>query len=603
MWSALAAGAAPPLRPGLPRHPAARSLPPPLRARTGDDPEGNEFPALLPPHRHGGLLAERKGNFIGRAALHRQFEVDHPGTRAATTTAPRCCRGAPGAWPCWPPASPAGGGLRGRAQGGLRHQRHRRPLLEVLGAGGDRMPADEHDRRSIALACLDAPLLVGDRWRSTCAAAAPRRVVAFHGRSEAPPYFRAAPMSPARGAGPGARRRPPGRARGAAAAGPGQPRVAPGRLHQPDPVGDDPLAPGAPAPGVRPGGPLRRAPRTARPSARRSSTTRAPTSSMGRGRDRRRDERLPGVPADRVAPGQRADGQHDGVQRHRRLAQPGRPPARAAAHPPGDEQPHRQGRAPAAPSPWGRSATTSPATPATERPAVVNFPVEADNPYRIDVAAAPGCWRRQPGDHHLRQEHGPAPRTGRRDTGDGGGAGGPAADHVRHGPRPRPGRPALPGALPDGADIVTGSTHKTFFGTQRGIVGGDITEDPRADLWKAVRRRAFPGCVSNHHLGTMVGLLLAAIEMNTFKAEYQPQVIANAKAFARALADAGLARGGRPGGGLHRDPPGDRPRWATPAAPKWPAPWRSATSSATTRRSPATRASPPLRRCAWASPR
>jgi glycine/serine hydroxymethyltransferase len=46
--------------------------------------------------------------------------------------------------------------------------------------------------------------------------------------------------------------------------------------------------------------------------------------------------------------------------------------------------------------------------------------------------------------------------------------------------------------------------------------------------------------VSNHHLGTMVGLLFAAVEMNTFRDEYQPQVIANAKAFAGALAAEGL---------------------------------------------------------------
>lgn len=98
----------------------------------------------------------------------------------------------------------------------------------------------------------------------------------------------------------------------------------------------------------------------------------------------------------------------------------------------------------------------------------------------------------------------------------------------------------------EGADLVTGSTHKTFFGTQRGIVAAD--PDParadRTDLWEAVQRRAFPGSVSNHHLGTLLGLLLAAMEMNAFKDRYQPQVIANAKAFARALHDCGLAVAG-----------------------------------------------------------
>ncbi|MCG6534366.1 MAG: glycine cleavage system protein T, partial [Syntrophales bacterium LBB04] len=99
----------------------------------------------------------------------------------------------------------------------------------------------------------------------------------------------------------------------------------------------------------------------------------------------------------------------------------------------------------------------------------------------------------------------------------------------------------------EGAHIVTGSTHKTFFGTQRGIIGADLEENrPEFDLWKAIRRRAFPGMVSNHHLGTLLGLLMAALEMNAFKGEYQPQVIANAKAFARSLKELGLDVEGDP---------------------------------------------------------
>jgi aminomethyltransferase len=99
----------------------------------------------------------------------------------------------------------------------------------------------------------------------------------------------------------------------------------------------------------------------------------------------------------------------------------------------------------------------------------------------------------------------------------------------------------------EGADIVTGSTHKTFFGTQRGIIGMNFTENtPEFELWNAVRRRAFPGMTSNHHLGTLLGLLLAAIEMNAFKSTYQPQVIANAKALARALKNQGLDVAGDP---------------------------------------------------------
>ncbi len=99
----------------------------------------------------------------------------------------------------------------------------------------------------------------------------------------------------------------------------------------------------------------------------------------------------------------------------------------------------------------------------------------------------------------------------------------------------------------EGADIVTGSTHKTYFGTQRGVVGSRFQEhEERYDLWEALLRRAFPGSVSNHHLGTLLGLLMASYEMNHFKDQYQPKVIANAKAFARALNDSGLNVAGDP---------------------------------------------------------
>ena len=99
----------------------------------------------------------------------------------------------------------------------------------------------------------------------------------------------------------------------------------------------------------------------------------------------------------------------------------------------------------------------------------------------------------------------------------------------------------------EGADIVTGSTHKTFYGTQRGVAAVNYREDDlQYAFWEAIQRRAFPGSTSNHHLGTLLGLLLAAYEMNAFKDDYQKNVIANAKAFARALKDCGLDIAGDP---------------------------------------------------------
>ena len=104
--------------------------------------------------------------------------------------------------------------------------------------------------------------------------------------------------------------------------------------------------------------------------------------------------------------------------------------------------------------------------------------------------------------------------------------------------------------LSEGADVVTGSTHKTFFGPQRGVILSNIVHGHAfEEFWQSVRSRAFPGHVSNHHLGTLLGLLGATYEMIRYRDEYPPQVIRNARAFAGALADHGLAIEGDPGAG------------------------------------------------------
>jgi len=95
--------------------------------------------------------------------------------------------------------------------------------------------------------------------------------------------------------------------------------------------------------------------------------------------------------------------------------------------------------------------------------------------------------------------------------------------------------------LAEGADVITGSTHKTFFGPQRGLVAGNFPKGSSLrKLWLDIKGRAFPGSTSNHHLGTLLALLMAAYEMNEFKDDYQAQVRKNAKAFARALKDKGV---------------------------------------------------------------
>ena len=95
--------------------------------------------------------------------------------------------------------------------------------------------------------------------------------------------------------------------------------------------------------------------------------------------------------------------------------------------------------------------------------------------------------------------------------------------------------------LDEGADVVTGSPHKTFFGPQRGIVAANMPKgSDKRKLWTEINGRTFPGSTSNHHLGTMLALLAATMEMNFFKDEYQKQVVSNAKAFAKACAKHGI---------------------------------------------------------------
>lgn len=90
--------------------------------------------------------------------------------------------------------------------------------------------------------------------------------------------------------------------------------------------------------------------------------------------------------------------------------------------------------------------------------------------------------------------------------------------------------------LEEGADLMTASTHKTFPGTQRGIILSNMKDKE----WEKIDKGAFPGSSSNHHLDTLVGLAITTYEMLDFGAQYAEQVCANAKALAEELYEAGF---------------------------------------------------------------
>lgn len=91
--------------------------------------------------------------------------------------------------------------------------------------------------------------------------------------------------------------------------------------------------------------------------------------------------------------------------------------------------------------------------------------------------------------------------------------------------------------LREGADVLTGSTHKTFPGPQHGIV---LSDSPDEDLLKKLRARVFPGVVSNHHLHAMAALGVTMAEWLSFGEAYARQVVSNARALGEALAAEGF---------------------------------------------------------------
>ena len=180
--------------------------------------------------------------------------------------------------------------------------------------------------------------------------------------------------------------------------------------------------------------------------------------------------------------------------------------------------------------------------PVTEKPAVVNFPVCRDNPYKMDVEETKKLIDRYRPEliifgksmvlhkepvAEIRQfvDEQRIPTTIMYDMAH---VLGLIGDHFQN-------------PFQEGAEIVTGSTHKTFFGPQRGVIGVNYKEeDLKYGLWKTIESRTFPGSVSNHHLGTQLGMLMAAYEMNQFRDAYQSAIIRNAKSFARSLKSYGL---------------------------------------------------------------
>ena len=88
--------------------------------------------------------------------------------------------------------------------------------------------------------------------------------------------------------------------------------------------------------------------------------------------------------------------------------------------------------------------------------------------------------------------------------------------------------------LREGVHALFGSTHKTFFGPQGGII---LADKEHGEVMKA---KIFPTFVDNAHWNRIAALTLALAEMKNFGKAYAKQIVRNSKTLAKALRDYGF---------------------------------------------------------------
>jgi glycine hydroxymethyltransferase len=88
--------------------------------------------------------------------------------------------------------------------------------------------------------------------------------------------------------------------------------------------------------------------------------------------------------------------------------------------------------------------------------------------------------------------------------------------------------------LREGASALFGSTHKSFFGPQGGIILAD------KKYGELLQSRIYPAFVDNAHWNRIAALTLALAEMERFGKAYARQVVRNSQTLAKALCDHGF---------------------------------------------------------------
>jgi glycine hydroxymethyltransferase len=86
--------------------------------------------------------------------------------------------------------------------------------------------------------------------------------------------------------------------------------------------------------------------------------------------------------------------------------------------------------------------------------------------------------------------------------------------------------------LDEGADLIYGSTHKTLFGPQGGII---LTDDKK--VADSIKQGLHWKTLDNAHWNRIACLAQVLLEIKSFGREYAEQLVANSKALAGALDD------------------------------------------------------------------
>ncbi len=93
----------------------------------------------------------------------------------------------------------------------------------------------------------------------------------------------------------------------------------------------------------------------------------------------------------------------------------------------------------------------------------------------------------------------------------------------------------FPNPLDEGADVMFGSTHKSFPGPQGGFVVSDNKE-----MMTKVGHALSPSLVTSHHLNRLPAFAASLLEMKKYGKAYGSQIIKNAKALAEAMEASGF---------------------------------------------------------------